>query len=184
MPAATSFKNTSAKRQISTTVPEELYEILAERVELAMRVRPDYTMSMLLRELALESAMMKGGAMQPSWSIELSESLSAVREEIAELRSQISTQPQTAQSEPAQDEKHAASWPAMRRESPDYDLGSYWDESPEPVPEAARVESQIPERAASSPAETTETPKEWPAAEPVSFFGKLSSLFGVVRKTA
>lgn len=71
------FKNANTWKQISTNVPPRMLEVLKSRVT-AKR-----TMSHLLRELIAESALMRYGQLpQPSWCVELTQTVSYLKEEI------------------------------------------------------------------------------------------------------
>jgi len=72
------FKNAQTWKQISTNVPPRMLEVLKSRVT------PTFTMSHLLREIIAESALMRYGHLpQPSWCLELTDQVAALREEIA-----------------------------------------------------------------------------------------------------
>ena len=71
------FKNANTWKQISTNVPPRMLE------KLKSQVTEEFTMSHLLRELIAESALMRYGHLpQPSWCVELTQSVSYLREEI------------------------------------------------------------------------------------------------------
>lgn len=71
------FKNANTWKQISTNVPPRMLEVLKSRVT------AERTMSHLLRELIAESALMRYGQLpQPSWCVELTQTVSYLREEI------------------------------------------------------------------------------------------------------
>ena len=77
MPAERYFKNAQTWKQISTNVPPAMYQTLRSRVT------KDLTMSHLLRELIAESDLMRAGSLpRPSWSVELSQHLQALRDEV------------------------------------------------------------------------------------------------------
>jgi hypothetical protein len=77
MPAAR-LQNAQTWKQVSTNVPHDMYRVLRSRVT------KELTMSHLLRELITESELMKAGKLpRPSWSVELTEHIVALRAEIA-----------------------------------------------------------------------------------------------------
>lgn len=73
-------------RQISTNVPPETLKVLRQLIS----KNSSTSMSQLLREIIDESPVMKYGNLpQPTWASELSDNISALRTEIADLRAEV-----------------------------------------------------------------------------------------------
>ena len=71
------FKNANTWKQISTNVPPQMLAVLKSRVT------AERTMSHLLREIIAESALMRYGQLpQPSWCVELTQTVGYLKEEI------------------------------------------------------------------------------------------------------
>lgn len=87
------FKNANTWKQISTNVPPQMLAVLKSRVT------AERTMSHLLRELIAESALMRYGQLpQPSWCVELTQTVGYLKEEILAER-QMRTDVEKALSE-------------------------------------------------------------------------------------
>ncbi|MBA4073440.1 MAG: hypothetical protein C0508_00280 [Cyanobacteria bacterium PR.023] len=72
-------------KQVSTNVPPETLKVLRQVIS-----KNKSNMSQLLRELIDESTVMKYGAVpQPLWASQLSENITALRSEIADLRAEV-----------------------------------------------------------------------------------------------
>lgn len=73
-------------RQISTNVPPETLKVLRQLIS----KNSNSSMSQLLREIIDESPVMKYGNLpQPTWASQLSDNISALRTEIADLRAEV-----------------------------------------------------------------------------------------------
>lgn len=78
-------------KQISTNVPPETLKVLSQIVK-----KDNTSMSQLIREIIDDSHLIKyGDVPRPTWAAEFNESITALREEIADLRAEVCTAKKT-----------------------------------------------------------------------------------------
>lgn len=165
------FKNAQTWKQISTNVPPEMLKVLKSRVT------KERTMSHLLRELIAESALMRYGHLpQPSWCVELTENVAALREEITaerQVRADVETALLELRNEIAELRKEAIPQPEptltlrQARQLEQKRLVAIWEES-------QGTETNEP----SDNQPVKEKPVYWP------IINRLTEMLGVTRKTA
>jgi hypothetical protein len=156
MPAAR-LQNAQTWKQISTNVPLDVYRALRTRVT------KERTMSHLLRELITDSQLMKAGNLpRPSWSVELTQHIAALRAEITaekQVREDLEKALFALRKEIAELRKGAETTITQAEQGSEGALLAFFD--------AAQAEKCIqPEK---------EKPTFWP------IFGKLTELFAGVR---
>lgn len=172
------FKNAQTWKQISTNVPPEMLKALKKQLS------DEYTMSHLLRDLIAESDVMKGGLPQPIWSKELTKSVAAMREEIAELRNELAVMSETRGKELT---SAGAQQTNTLQFAPDYDDDFACMERQENTVEQKQETEAKPlfRRCYATQAveESDNQPvKEKPAYWPI--INRLTAMLGVTRKTA
>jgi hypothetical protein len=202
-------RNAKTWKQVTTTVPPQMLEVLKSRVT------EDFTMSHVLRELIAESSLMRYGQLpRPRWCADLIDQVAALKEEVSQLRKDMQATPPAAEPAPAQLIRTYAIDAVLQSPirsiapSPDFDDFDYLDQYDDVLddPWCQKIiqevlEEDLPLEASDEKAqekleyesveaedepleERTKEPAQEKARDGKTLFGRLTAMLGGARKTA